>query len=164
MFVFSQYLRAQGVLAAECLFAFLAFPLCLSMGAPCLSSKPQFLCEGAFLLPMLCTEVPSFFSPWGYPSRCTLCPIPSDSSCKHTSAFSNVNTRGFSAYLFSVAGEAAQFSEVGEHIEAPPCIPHLVYIYSSLFSSPYISVWGTYVLTSMFEWMGVFNPALSPGV
>lgn len=70
----------------------------------------------------------------------------------------NVNTQGVSAYLFSLAGEAAPFSEVGEHRDTP-CIPHLLHIYCSLVFSPYISAWGTYGLTSVFEGMGFFSPA-----
>lgn len=153
------------MLALECLFVFLAFPLCPSMGTPCLSHQPQFQCEGAFLFPMLCTEVPSsYFQPLRMPL--SLCSPPSRLILVENTPLlpPKVNTRVFSVYLFCVAGEVVQFSEVGEHIEAPPCILHLVYMYSFLFSSPCISVWGNYVLTLMFEWIGAFSPALSPGV
>lgn len=44
-----------------------------------------------------------------------------------------------------------------------PRNPCLVHMYSYFFS-PLISVRSTYALTSVFEWMGVFHPALSPGV
>lgn len=80
----------QSVLAVEC------FCLsCLSINAPYLSNQPQILCEWAFLLPMLCTEVPSFFSP------CVCLPVvpsylPSNLSCRHTSASSKCeHTGGF---------------------------------------------------------------------
>lgn len=95
----------------------------------------QIRCEGAFLLPMLCTQIPSsFFNPCVCLSV-VASSLPSHLSCKHTLHSPNVNTQGVSAYLFSLAGEAAPFSEVGEHRETPPCIPYLV-----LSSSPLTSV------------------------
>lgn len=111
-------------------------PLCLS----CLSSMSEHGCTlplqsapvsvwGSLFPPHAMHRNP-LFSPWGCSSS-----LLSDSSCKHTSVSSKWEHMGGSAYLFSVAGEAAQCLEVGEHTEAPPCVPHLVHIYSSLLLS-----------------------------
>lgn len=75
----------------------------------------------------------------------------------------NVNTRGFCLPLQFGWGSCPIFWG-GRAQRDTPCIPHLVHIYCSLVFSPYISVWGTYVLTSVFERMGFFSPAPSPGV
>lgn len=117
-------------------------PLCL----PCLSSVSEYGCALPPVGPNFCVREP-FSSPC-YAQKFPLLSIAlgdarpvapstlaSDSSCKHASASPNVNTRGGSAYPFSVAGEAAQFSEVGEHIEGTPLHPaSCAYIFLPLLS------------------------------
>lgn len=154
-FFFSKYLRVQGALAFECLFVFLAFPLCLSMGAPCLSNQPQFLCERAFFLPMQCTEIPSLALGDAPPPYSLIL-------VANTPLFPpNGNTWGVlptSSVWLGKLHSVWRWESTQRHPLASP----ILCIYIPLFSS-HISVWGT-VLTLMFEWMGVFNPALSTGV
>lgn len=133
-------------------------PLCLS----CLSSMSEHGCTFPLISPNFCVREP-FSSLYDVQKFLLLSlalrdalpivpsSLPSGCSCKHTSASFKCEKMFFSAYLFNVSGEAAQFSELGEHIKAPPCIPQGC-IYIPL--SRYNSVWGTYVPTLMFEWMG----------
>lgn len=138
----------QSVLAFECFCR-----SCLSISAPSLSNQPQILCEGAFLLPMLCTQVPSSLAP--------VCAFPLWPPTYPLIWVANtplhppdVNTQGVSAYLFSLAGETAPFSEVGEHRETPPWIACILCIYTAL-SSFLLSVCGAPILPQCWGEGGV---------
>lgn len=133
-------------------------PLCLS----CLSStsehgctfpliSPNFCVRGPFSSPYYFQKFPLLSSALGVALPIVHSSLPSRCRCKHTSASFKCEKMFFSAYLFSVSGKAAQFSELGEHIKALPCILQGC---MCIRLSPYNSVWGTCVLTLMFEWMG----------
>lgn len=123
--------------------------------------SPKFYVREPFSYAMLCTQVPSSsFSP------CVcLCSVASSNlSCKHTSASSKCeHTGGFCLPLQFGWGNHPVFWGGRPQRDTPLYPLCLVHIYCYLFF-PYINVWGTYILTSVFEGMGVFSPALSPGV
>lgn len=132
---FSQYLRVQSVLADECFWL-----SCLSISAPYLSNQPQIVCEGAFLLPMLCTQVPSsFFSP------CVCLSVVASSllsnlSCKHTSASSKCGHTGFLPTSSVWLGKLPHFLR-WESTERRPLVSHILCICIAL-SSLLVSVCG----------------------
>lgn len=158
----SQYLRVQGVLAVECLLVFLAFPLCSSMDAPCLSSfwVREPFSSSCYAQKFVHLSLALGDAPPTVPSS-----LSSDSSCKHSSVSSkreHLCSPGVSAYLFSVAEEAAWFSEVGEHIRGIPLyLMSSAYIFSSLLLSFYQYV--GHLCSDFDTWMeGVLQPCSFP--